>query len=499
MAEIPDDRARLHDAHIAACAALPALLALARPWRYSLWKDELFSVFWSAQDLRTLWTYGFDRETNPPLYYSILHAIEAVAGTGQAVLETWSAVVMAGTVALVYRIARTFASPAGALWGAVTVATSPAIVWHALEVRMYAQALFLIALATLGVARIVARTAHDPPAAMRAPDAFLCVAETVGAAYTHVTAGLFAMLVLLLVPLSRWHARKTVETPYIAIMLIIVAATMPIAAFALRGAHSPNLGWIAAPTVASVTDSIVSLFVGPSIAIVWPQCGLVCSVLLVVSIAVAMTKRRPATFVQWMLAVGGVYLVTVIAVSFVRPVLLPRTLLWLAIPLGIAVAGLRPGKWTSLCRAAMIVCACAGQTGYLAFGGNLREPWLEMAQAVGPHLDGTRYIVIGPNTSAFGLIYYMSGTREKLRRWAPDTTPAQNLDVNFADDTLGISRISSETLRGLLESAEGTAIVMDSGEYTYFQEKAADWRLRDGIVFDQFPMLSARVFEQTHR
>jgi len=94
MAEIPDDRGRLHDAHIAACAALPALLALARPWRYSLWKDELFSVFWSAQDLRTLWTYGFDRETNPPLYYSILHAIEAAAGTGQAVLETWSAVAM---------------------------------------------------------------------------------------------------------------------------------------------------------------------------------------------------------------------------------------------------------------------------------------------------------------------------------------------------------------------------------------------------------------------
>lgn len=104
---------------------------------YSMWRDELSSMVFASQPLSRLWSVWMVRETNPPLFYSLLHlwlALGAKSVLAIRVLPILGGVAAIGLVgALCHRVSGPWAGAAGALLAAV----SAEHVWYSQEVRGY--------------------------------------------------------------------------------------------------------------------------------------------------------------------------------------------------------------------------------------------------------------------------------------------------------------------------------------------------------------------------
>jgi len=126
-----------------AALALLTLAALAlklfRIDAASYWADELFSVFWVRESLGFLWSAeAFEIETTPPLYYTLLKPWAAAFGSSELAIRSFSAVLSAATIPLVWRLAREFAGPGTALLAAAIFALNPMQMQFAQEARAYA-------------------------------------------------------------------------------------------------------------------------------------------------------------------------------------------------------------------------------------------------------------------------------------------------------------------------------------------------------------------------
>ncbi len=143
---------------LAVCAALVLLafaLRVAGVQRQDLWGDEAFSVRFSAQALPQIVRPGV--ETHPPLYHALLHYWMAAAGNRPLAVRYLS--VLTGTllVATCCNLGRNVFPRAVGVTTAAVASVSAFGIYYSQEVRMYALAALLCALATLLVLRHQAR------------------------------------------------------------------------------------------------------------------------------------------------------------------------------------------------------------------------------------------------------------------------------------------------------------------------------------------------------
>src|SRR6266550_6490062 len=121
----------------AAILAIAAVLRFAFLGRNSLWSDEAL-VAWITRahwrDIPALIRGDF----HPPLYYLLMKAWAAVAGTGEAALRAPSAVLGVVSVLLVFLLARTAAPGPVALLSALLVSVAPSQIMIGQEARMQA-------------------------------------------------------------------------------------------------------------------------------------------------------------------------------------------------------------------------------------------------------------------------------------------------------------------------------------------------------------------------
>jgi uncharacterized membrane protein len=103
----------------------------------SLWLDELFSVFLSRRDIAAV-VAGTFQDTQPPLYYLLLHAALQF-GSDETAARVLSAVCSTASIPLVFLLGRRFFLTSGtALLAAFLFAITPFQVAYAQEARMYA-------------------------------------------------------------------------------------------------------------------------------------------------------------------------------------------------------------------------------------------------------------------------------------------------------------------------------------------------------------------------
>ena len=150
----PGQRQRM----LAVCAALVLLafaLRVAGVQRQDLWGDEAFSVRFSAQALPQIVQPGV--ETHPPLYHALLHYWMAAAGNRPLAVRYLS--VLTGTllVATCCNLGRSVFPRAVGVTATAVASVSAFGIYYSQEVRMYALAALLCALATLLVLRHQAR------------------------------------------------------------------------------------------------------------------------------------------------------------------------------------------------------------------------------------------------------------------------------------------------------------------------------------------------------
>ena len=230
--------------------ALLAILLIAAAIRiltadYPLWFDELASLVFAGEPLHRLWSGWMVRETNPPLYYSLLRGWIALFGDADRTLRLFSLLIGLTGIAAACAIARRIGGATAGLAAAALLAVSAAHVDISQQVRGYALADTAALVAMLGMVRFLDRE--------RIVDLFVYAIAALVALYAHTTMIVFVALanvaVLLLV------RRRTALMSWLmanAIVALGWAWWGWITFVQATGAQS-TIGWIAKPTFSQAT------------------------------------------------------------------------------------------------------------------------------------------------------------------------------------------------------------------------------------------------------
>jgi len=123
-----------------AITILGAVLRLYHLGTQSLWLDELFSVFLSRQGVAAL-VAGTAQDTMPPLYYFLLR-IALLFGSDERAVRSVSFVFSVAAIPLFYVLAQEMFGPRVASAASLILALNPFHLFYAQEARMYAQLAF---------------------------------------------------------------------------------------------------------------------------------------------------------------------------------------------------------------------------------------------------------------------------------------------------------------------------------------------------------------------
>ena len=119
----------------------------------SLWADEMASIEIARQPLSTLWSDWMVRETNPPLYYSMLHLWMLALGSGAAAVRSLSAIASVAAIPLIYWIGRKIASKRAGLIAALLAALWCHQIYYGQEARGYVFGVLGALIAVAGLVR----------------------------------------------------------------------------------------------------------------------------------------------------------------------------------------------------------------------------------------------------------------------------------------------------------------------------------------------------------
>ena len=108
-------------------AILGAILLAAAALRiatadYALWFDEFASLVFAHQPLDHLWSGWMARESNPPLYYTLLKGWIALVGEGDVALRLLSILIGLAGIATAWSIARRLGGRSAAILVALWLA-----------------------------------------------------------------------------------------------------------------------------------------------------------------------------------------------------------------------------------------------------------------------------------------------------------------------------------------------------------------------------------------
>ncbi len=122
-------------------------LRMAQIGQLRMWGDEGFSVYSANRDLVSISFASQAVDPHPPLYYYLLHFYLPLAGFSELSIRFFSVFFGVATVALIFAIGKTMFDARVGIVAAALAAIAPFGVQYSQEVRMYAQVMFLGALA----------------------------------------------------------------------------------------------------------------------------------------------------------------------------------------------------------------------------------------------------------------------------------------------------------------------------------------------------------------
>ncbi len=311
---------------MAAAATLAAAVLVA--WDIgarSFWLDEAFSVEVAGGTWAHLWARVSTREANMSLYYVLLHGW-LVLGRDEATVRALSAIAVVVAVPLTYRVGRALVGPWAAAAGAVLLATHPFVVRYGQEARAYALAMLLVVAASLALVR---------------GRWIAWVATTALAAYAH-------LLTLVVVAAEVVVGRRRVPPAAVAVAVLLVAPML----WFVTARDAGQIDWLGPPDAGQL--AWVAWKLGGDAG--WSGVGV-----YVVAMLVALQGRGAG--VRVLAAWAVVPFVTLVVVSFVKPLFLDRYLLP-SVPaivlLAAAGIGRVPAPWRTVAVLALVVFQAVG-------------------------------------------------------------------------------------------------------------------------------------------
>lgn len=154
----------------------------------SIWSDESLSLYRARESVPFILSGQIviqdvpTQDTQPPLYFLLLHTLMAVAGTSTFVARYLSVLASLLIIPLVYVLGRQLIDSTAGLLAALIAALSPLYLWYAQEIRMYT---LLVALGVASVYALIRAVGNGKPEARWGLAYFAITAAMV---YTHYSA-----------------------------------------------------------------------------------------------------------------------------------------------------------------------------------------------------------------------------------------------------------------------------------------------------------------------
>lgn len=297
--------------------------------QYSLWYDELASLEFARQPVSRLWSSWMLRETNPPLFYTMLLGWIALFGEGDVVVRLLPIATGIAAIGAAYGLGRAVGDAKVGLLAAGLLSLSALGTDLSQQVRGYALAQLVVLLACTGMVLYLRR---------RTPGGLILygIATLIGL-YAHTTLALFAGLagVTML-----WLLRndRRAQARWLATNVAVLAGWGWWAMISVRQMTMPvtNIAWIATPSWRDAVAMTAQVYL-PFYA---DQPGLTGTLLLAALFAglavCAVRAARPEIRLLAVVTIGAPVLL--FAISQRVPIFLPRTLSWASGPELVLVA-----------------------------------------------------------------------------------------------------------------------------------------------------------------
>ena len=463
---------------IAAMAGAIVLGLLLRLWHLgapSLWNDELFSLFYADASLPFLWTTGFAIETTPPTYYTLLAGWMKLAGHSEFALRLPSVIASTLAIPMVGLIGRDLGGWRCGLIAALIFAVAPMELYYAQEARAYAFMLLPLA-AMLWCGVRLQRGLSQPGARPAAALAGYAGAAT-AAIYFHNTsvlivaaAGLTGLGVLLArADSARWRMALAWSGANLAIAVLSLPVLLAMAA----EVHANRLSWMQPTRLWDVRAALATLVTGPATTPLALQTAL--ALLLAATIAVAMRAviRTPIASpivapIATLIAVPTIDFLLIVASSLRQPILVPRLLCWMWIPLAVLLALLVTAPVRRPTRLALAVATGLALGVGLVFqvrqNETAKEPWKLLLTRIAPLLAQADLVVTGPWTDPMGLKYY-GADMTHVAQWSENH--AATIENTTIASMLGAPDMTRAQLQDAIRSGRKVVLIQRSVEAKY--------------------------------
>jgi mannosyltransferase len=221
---------------------------------FSLWYDETAAIKFAEQPISLLWSDWAARETNPPLYYSLLHFWIMVVGEGDVAVKALSLTIGMVSIFLIYRAAMILTGAQSAAFiAAILAAVSEPHVHFSLEARGYILAYAGALIAVSGIIQLWRRYEITADPDFRWPLLQYVLGSTI-AVYSHTTQILyvgFANLFMIGLFACHWQRLRSLFPWWILANGVLAAIWIWWGDITVHqaGGHNPNITWLATPTV----------------------------------------------------------------------------------------------------------------------------------------------------------------------------------------------------------------------------------------------------------
>jgi mannosyltransferase len=435
---------------------LCALLRFYHLGAASLWGDEIFSRYYvDLFGLHYVLTEGLSRETNPPTYYLLLRGWMSLFGDSETALRSLSAAISIVCVPVTYLLGRELGGKSRGLAGALLVALCPASVYFAQETRVYA--LFMLASAMLlWAAAVYQRNSRSLKAR-----AFYLLSATF-CLYLHATGLLLVVAcwgAVWLYLLGRGTSTRQVRFQWMLLNGFVLLLGLPYFLHVFTASHTGNIDYMPPAGIHQLVYCVSLVVSGMVTPYPWPAFLLATAVFLTLAVSLWLKPlSRRASFI--LIGVPCLFITLVLLVSFRRPILLPRILVWTVVPLCL-IAGdrlLNAGRARYVVLLGLLAAFGTGLFFQMTAPNSDKEPWRDISREVGPDLERADLVVLSPVSNPMVLSYYAPRVKN-VRLW--DASLSTTV-MSAAADRLHIPSISEAEILQAIKTKHSVWVLSHS-------------------------------------
>jgi uncharacterized membrane protein len=421
----------------------------------SLWSDEIFSRYYlDVFGLHYVLTDGLSRETNPPTYYLLLRGWMSLFGDSEAALRSLSAVASILCVPVTYLLGRELGGKSRGLAGALLIAICPASLYFAQETRVYA----LFMLASTGVLWAAAMYQRDSRSVKAR--AFYLLSATL-CLYLHVTGLLLVVACGIAVWLYLLSDGSTRQARFRWMVLngFVLLLGLPYFLHVFTASHTGIIDYMPPAGIHQLVYCVSLVVSGMVTPYPWPAFLLAAALFLTLAFSLwsqPLSRRASVTLI----GVPCLFVTLVLLVSFRRPILLPRILVWMVAPLCLSAGDrlLTVGRARYVVLLSLVAAFGTGLFFQMTRPNSDKEPWRDISREVGPDLEHADLVVLSPVSNPMVLSYYAPRVKN-VRLWDASLRP--NI-MSAAAERLHIASISEAEILQAIKAKRSVWVLSHS-------------------------------------